>query len=57
MLGTVRIDEEKKYQTFKTHYGKREYRETVQALVYGSLGVAAQENKKVLSQEHGISEK
>ncbi|CDI82785.1 hypothetical protein EAH_00067600 [Eimeria acervulina] len=55
-LGTVRIDKEEKYQIFKTHYGKRDYRKTVETLVYGSLGVIAQEKKKVLSQEHGISE-
>ncbi|CDI83117.1 hypothetical protein, conserved [Eimeria acervulina] len=55
-LGTVRIDKEEKYQAFKTHYGKREYRETVLALVYGSSAVIAQEKQKLLSQEQRISE-
>ena len=56
-LGTVGIYKEEKYQTLKTHYEEGEYPMTVQALVYGSLAVIAQEKKKVLSQEHGIREK
>ena len=55
-LGTVRTDKEEKYQTLNTHYEKRECRETVQALVYGSLGVIGQEKKKVLPQKHSFSE-
>ena len=56
-FGAARINKEEKYQSLKTHYEKRGYRVTVQALVYGSLGCIAQENKKVLTKELGIADR
>ncbi|CDJ65162.1 hypothetical protein ENH_00001690 [Eimeria necatrix] len=56
-LGSACIQKEEKYKDLKTHSEKRGYRVSVHALVYGSLGCIAQENRKVLTENLGIAER
>ncbi|CDJ48218.1 hypothetical protein, conserved [Eimeria brunetti] len=56
-FGSARLHKEEKYQSLKKHYEDRGYRVTVQALVYGSLGCIAKENRRVLTHDLGIKDR